>query len=360
MFARPFQKVRYWVLDNLALMSQPDVTQDDDGANERPRIYFVVHNRNHQNIFLDISRALEKKGIRSAFATIGGHRHEPQASAALKSSSSPYMDVSELLRRVRHSDIVVVGNDWGPKRLRKILSALQARGVQVVGIVEGARFGLPNLYRRVDELLCWGPSGLTIGARNPKVVGSPVIEKAVRVKRAAPAGTRVLVNYKFSGTQSDKGFAWGAAAIAAAKLIDPDYILSTHPSSSDVPSDVRVSHEPFGKLLSQSSVVITRSSTVIYEALAAGVSVIYAPLPDEDRAEFADPAGAFTIAANADELLERAKQYAASPAFNDDLARAFFDRHVSFDASRSAVERIADALTNSLIRVGNARVGASR
>lgn len=348
MLGRNFQKIKFRVLDALASMSSPTVIRSNGAGTPQPRIFFVVHNRNHQTIFSDVIQALQAKGIQTAFATIGGHRHEPQAAAALTSAGQTYVDISAVLRTATPSDIVCVGNDWGPKRLRKILSALKARGVKVVGIVEGARFKLPNLYRRVDELLCWGPSGLTIGAQCPKVVGSPTIEKAGRRGRTTSTGIRVLVNYKFSGTQRDVGFKWGAAAIAAARLIDPDYILSTHPSSRDVPPEVRVSHESFTRLLSQSTVVITRSSTVIYEALVAGVSVIYAPLPDEDRAEFGDPAGAFETAETADELLEAARRYAASPVFKEGPARTFLDRHVSIDPTRSAVERIADALTNGL------------
>lgn len=349
MLSRNIDTIRFRIADYLAGSVSSQARLRTRPTPDTRRIFFVVHNKNHVTIFRDIVKELSARGIECRYLTIGGHRHQPQAVAALEAGGFPRMDLSEVLRSATQGDILCVGNDWGPSRLRRAIKVLKKNGVKILGVVEGARFLLPNQYKRVDKLLCWGPSGHDIGANSVQVVGSPVIERAFRTRHADRPGPKVLVNYKFSGTVKDEGFAWGYAAIAAAREIDPDFTFSTHPSNKSVPQAVRISPEPFTRLLADATVVITRSSTVIYEALASGACVIYAPLADEPRAEFADPAGAFEIAANATELLEKARLHKANPRLDTAAAQAFLDRHVSFDPGRSAIVRIADALTNSLV-----------
>ena len=322
-------------------------------ADGRRRIFFVVHNKNHMSIFSGFVGLLEARGVSVHFASIGGHRNQGQALGAIAAANRQALDIGDMARMATPDDLICLGNDWGPRRLVRLLERLKARGVPTVAVVEGARFAFPRHYKHVDELLCWGPSGHDIGARRTRIVGSPVIEKAARLPRTSHDRPRVLVNYKFSGTAQDNGFAWGAAAIAAAREIDPDFVLSTHPSSRDVPADVTVSHAPFHDLLQEATLVITKASTVIHEALAAGVAVLYFPAPDEARAEFGDPRGAFETGESASDLLAAARRYAAHPVFPAAAAQAFLDRHVSIDPAASANARIAAALIKTLAARGD-------
>lgn len=322
-------------------------------ATGKPRVFFVVHNRNHMSIFTGFAGLLRQRGLETLFCTIGGHRHEGQAHEAVRAYGEAPFDIAHMMKHATAADIIVVGNDWGPRRLAGMLDRLRQRGVPQVAVVEGARFNQPRHYKRVDELLCWGPSGLEIGARKARIVGSPVIEKAAGLPRATAGSPRVLVNYKFSGTDEDSDFSWGAAAIAAAREIDPAFILSTHPSSRAVPPDVRVSHEPFHQLLSRSTIVITKASTVIYESLAAGVAVLYFPAPGEVQAEFADARGAFEVAQTPESLLQAARRYAAAPDFPGEAAAAFLARHVAVEPGHPANARIAEAILERVQVTGN-------
>jgi hypothetical protein len=310
----------------------------------RRRCFFVVHNKNHLTIYSQFAPALAAAGLELHYTTIGSHRHVQKAVDALNASKVAFGDINHIRRHATRADVVIVGMDFGPKRLVRFLKAMRRRGVPTLGVVDGARFLQPKCYKNVDELLCWGPSGLSVGARRTTIVGSPMIERAAQVKTSKSGLPRALVNYKFSGTLQDSGFVWGAAAIAAAQAIDPNYVLSTHPNSRGVPDSVRVSHAPFDQLLKEASVVITSASTVIYEALAAGVAVIYFPMPDEDPVEFGTPMGAFTTAQSASELLEHARAFAADPRYPDEGANAFLAAHVSVDGARPAKERIAERI----------------
>jgi len=303
-----------------------------------PRLYFVAHSLNHVQIFEEAAGLLRRRGLTVSFATV---KDVPGVQRAIDALGYPRMDIGDLARCATSHDVVCFGNDWGPKRVRRALERLRRNRVLRVGVIEGAQFSHPDRYSRVDAVLYWGPSGSELLGRPGRVVGSPIIESAWRLDRHPPEHPQVLINYKSS---DGPAFEWGRAAIAAAKAIDPTYVFSAHPKSIGIPQDVRVSHEPFRKLLSTASLLITRSSTVIYEALAAGVSVLYFPVPGEKRVEFGDPRGAFQTAESAADLLRLAQAYAADPGFNRSAASAFLDRHVSIDALQPSAERLADAL----------------
>jgi hypothetical protein len=307
-----------------------------------PQIIFVTHNLNHVQIFEEAAELLRGRGVAISFATI---KDIPGVQRAIDALGYPTMDIGDLPHFAVARDVVCFGNDWGPKRMRRAMARLKRKRVTLVGVIEGARFSRPNRYARVDTVLYWGPSGSKLLRRPGRIVGSPIIERASRLHRHPPDRPHVVINYK---SPDDAAFDWGRAAIVAAEAIDPAYVLSAHPASKGIPPDVRVSHEPFQKLLSRASLLITRSSTVIYEALAAGVSVLYFPLPDEERVEFGEPRGAFQIADNAADLLRLAQAYAADPRFDRSAASSFLDWHVSIDPRRPAAERMAEALADHL------------
>jgi hypothetical protein len=305
-----------------------------------PRLYFVAHNLNHVQVFEEAAGLLRGRGLAISFATV---KDVPGVQRAIDALGYPRMEIGDLARCATSRDVVCFGNDWGPRLVRRALARLKRKRVPVVGVIEGARFSLPSRYSRVDAVLYWGPSGSKLLQRPGRIVGSPIIERASRLQRRVPEHPHVLINYKDA-----PAFEWGRAAIAAAEAIDPAYVFSAHPASKGIPQDVRVSHEPFQKLLSAASLLITRSSTVIYEALAAGVSVLYFPLPDDKRVEFGDPRGAFQTAENAADLLRLARAHAADPRFDHSTASAFLDWHVSIDPLRPAAERLAEALADYL------------
>ncbi|MBF8253710.1 MAG: hypothetical protein HW373_405 [Deltaproteobacteria bacterium] len=92
------------------------------------------------------------------------------------------------------------------------------------------------------------------------------------------------------------------------------------------------------------SALISRPSTTIYQALAAGVPVVHFPAEEEDLAEFADPFGAFETAGDAHELPELLRQAIAGRDTVRERGRLFLERHVSIDPARTATQRIVDAL----------------
>jgi len=295
-----------------------------------------------------MARLAEAEGYRVMFVVVEGNPDFEAAQKALGELTFPFITSTELARVATARDVVVVGNDWGPKHFIRKLERFRRHGVPVIGIVEGARFAYPRHWERVDDLLVWGQSGVETLPGRKHVVGSPAIEKALKPERAQPAKPHVVVNYKFMKGAIEEGPRWATDCAAAAARIDTDYVISAHPFNVAELSGLKVSHAPFSKLLDEATLLITRSSTVIYEALAARVSVIYYPLADERRAEFGEPMGAFRTANSAAELVEQVRAHGSDPSFNERAARAFLERHVSFDPERSAPQRMAAFITAKL------------
>jgi len=313
-------------------------------AQASPRVFFVAHNRNHVRIFADAAAHLRTQGCDVVFACIDGHADREAAVKAATALSFEVIEASKLPHAAHAGDVVCVGNDWGPKAFLRTLDRLKRQGVIVFGMVEGARFAYPNHYRRVQHLMCWGPSALETLPGDKIVVGSPAIEAAVRPYFEPPERASILINYKFTRGSAELGPVWARAAAQAAEQAGAPYVISAHPLNVGELAGLNVSHEPFVSLLNEATLLVTRSSTAIYEALAARVSVIYAPIPDERRAEFGEPFGAFETAATEAELNALVAAHCGAPRFNDDAAKVFLARHIDMDPAKPSPQRIADAI----------------
>lgn len=313
-----------------------------------PRLFLVTHNRNHISIFTDMARLLEAQGHPLTFVVVEGNPDREAATKALTERGLAFITSDDLARTVTVRDVVCVGNDWGPKHFKRKLESFRRRGIPVIGIVEGARFAYPRHWDRVDDLLGWGPSALDMLPGRKHIVGSPAIERSLKPGRVQPSRPHVIVNYKFMKGAKEQGPVWANECAAAAAPVDANYVISAHPFNVGELGGLNVSHAPFAKLLDEATLLITRSSTVIYEALAARVSVIYYPLADERRAEFGEPLGAFRTANNAAELAEFVRAHGTDPNFNESGARVFLERHVSFDPAKSASQRMADFISAKL------------
>lgn len=315
---------------------------------EQPRLFLVTHNRNHVSIFTDMARLLMADGHAVTFVVVEGNPDFEAAQKALGERGLAFITSEQLAPIVTARDVVTVGNDWGPKHFISKIERFRRNGVPIIGIVEGARFAYPRHWERVDDMLVWGQSGVETLPGRKTIVGSPAIERALKPERVPPSRPHVIANYKFMKGAKDEGPIWAADCAAASAPIDPDYVISAHPFNVAELGGLNVSHAPFSKLLDEATLLITRSSTVIYEALAARVSVIYYPLADERRAEFGEPMGAFRTANSAAELAAHVQAHAADPTFDETAARAFLERHVSFDANTSASQRMADFVAAKL------------
>jgi hypothetical protein len=308
----------------------------------RGRIYFAAHNKNHVEIFDRSYELITSAGVSARWVAVDGFA--PSASEVLKRRGLEYLTLEQMRANAQFGDMLIVGNDWLPAELCDTIDRFKQSGIRTVAVIEGCRFTLPNKYTRVDELLGWGPSARTLPRKSIHVVGSPTLENTLSHAPYRPEGKLTLVNYRFKsiGTERNSGSEWLGHIIEACAAAGSNIVISAHPASGLVDPRYKVSADPVDGLLGRSSLLVSRCSTIIYQALVLGIPSILLPTEDEEFGEFAEPMDAFPIAKDATELAALVGAHYRGESKYD--PSAFLARHVSIDPVRSAATRIADVL----------------
>jgi hypothetical protein len=97
------------------------------------------------------------------------------------------------------------------------------------------------------------------------------------------------------------------------------------------------------------SILVSRFSTVLFEAMARGCSVIYYNPHGEQVPTFHHPEGAFDIANDPQELARHlATAMGRKRAEAKDRAAQFFERQVSIVPGQSVAKRTADVIDRYL------------
>jgi len=305
------------------------------------KIFWIAHNKNHFEIFEQSRELLITNGATVSCAAIEGF--PPPAAEQFRHKGIATLARDDVRRTVVPGDAIVVGNDWLPASLCDLITDLTATGVRTVAFVEGCRFTLPNKYTRVSELLGWGPSASRLPPKRVHIVGSPVLESALRLSRHA-AKDYTLVNYRFKPIASERGTgrAWLEAVTDACTRAGSPIVISAHPASGLVDTRYKVSAEPIEQLLPRAALLISRCSTLIYQALLAGVPAILFPTREEELGELADPKGAYAIVTSADDLIKVVSDHLEGKHHHD--TSDFLACHVNIDPRRPASLRMAEAL----------------
>ncbi|MEJ6477456.1 MAG: hypothetical protein QNL92_02100 [Octadecabacter sp.] len=166
----------------------------------------------------------------------------------------------------------------------------------------------------------------------------------MRRKKPSGAGQLALINYKFTWAdkESDLDHAWLRAALNACEENGFEPVMSCHPAERHDVSGITWADRTIEELLAESALVVTRSSTVIYQALASGVQPFLYPIAKEELYELSDPMACFPICQTSDDLCEAVSRWRIAsmppPSMN------FLDRHVSVIPDKPAFQRVAEAL----------------
>jgi hypothetical protein len=361
---------------------------------------FFVHNRNHVRLFTPVAERLRTLGWTVTFVDLEAWHFHEGAVPELRRLGFSSISIEELAKSPPSRGVFVLGNDWAPAAFTKFLNQPGRNSIKLVGIVDGCRFALPDRYTRVDYVLGWGPSSRSCFKRTVIVTGSPIIEAASARQVYYSDPPLVAVNYKFTYGHTDRGARyWGASVMRACEKAELPFAFSAHPSnrvagpvamnyidravswgasvilaceraglparsltsaamnarkragSSFVfgprPSN-REAHrlpiENIDMLLDRASVLVTRPSTVAYEAMARGTPVVLFPMPGEPLAEFAQPMGAFEATYDVGALSDLISSALLSRDGYKAQCRRFLDSHVEIGTPGTAIARTASAL----------------
>lgn len=207
---------------------------------------------------------------------------------------------------------LVVMNDWGVST-RSLVDLAGQRATPTYGWVEGvqdfADADVPHRrapYRQVDHVLCLGSydHGQLDGTVRT-IVGSTRLRELWDRPPTVAADRTVVANCNFTyRVLEEHRRAWLRSVRRAVRAGGRPLTVSQHPADRAVLRPWERSRSAVDVLLGRSSRLVTRFSTLGYEALVRGVPVAYHNPHGERVPTFARPAGAFDVTTSTDQLAE--------------------------------------------------------
>jgi hypothetical protein len=241
--------------------------------NRRPTLFFP-ENDTHVVMFQNVWRhipeyeigILETKDIEAAGAT-------------LSAIGKPYRVWTKGLIRELLPGLVVFGDDWGFKAM-EVIDECRELGIATICIQEGCLdWGPPeNRMEFSDYPMIQGIEMLKYLKHDSFfLTGNPRFDGIHPV--SLPNSPRVMINVNFTyGFYEEHRSKWVKSCVEACKMNGLDFFISQHPRDSGkfpslpvLPSNPKIVHDH----LAQSSILITRFSTLVYEAMLMGRKVIY-------------------------------------------------------------------------------------
>lgn len=249
-------------------------------------------------------------------------------------------------------------NDWG-EYYAKYTQHIKGRGPVSFGKVEGVQDWLDhdtgrirNAYLASDVILCQGQNDVRAleGRRDRlEIVGSSRLEAIWNEPLPADAAPRVVGNVNFTyGVQTEHRDLWVETLREACRRAKTPLDLSLHPSETAQYPGL-ASTDPIRHLMVTDSVLVSRFSTVLFEGMARGCSVIYYNPHGEQVPTFHTPDGAFDLTGDPDELADFiAASASRTRAQAKERAARFFTEQVSMIPGRSPAVRTAEAIERNL------------
>jgi hypothetical protein len=254
-------------------------------------------------------------------------------------------------------DALIVQNDW-----RDDVQALAAKyreatpGFTLISKVEGiqdfadADTGRARrAYRNSDRVLCLGPHDqMALGLESDALVGSTRLEAiALRQSTLVPLGDALVVNLNFTYGVFDRAAeGWLRAVTRAAERAGHTAVVSAHPAQPRLRREVAITSRPATFELGQGRRLVSRFSTLFFEALAWGWPPIYFNPHNEAAGAFLRGEANIEQATSEDELVGALTR---TPAVLSRHSRmAALAPYVSIDSERSAAERLATAILEGM------------
>ena len=245
---------------------------------------------------------------------------------------------------------IVTLNDWGP--LRHLVTAANEAGVATFAKVEGVQdfddiesSWERNPYRTASHVLAQGDNDVAaLDPTSTDVVGSSRLERIWTAPPVVP-GRHALVNVNFTfRVLTDQRDEWLASVRGGLRLARVAGVASTHPAERRKASGLPVAKKPFRHEITKAGILVSRFSTVPFEAMARGVPFIYHNPHGERFPAFADPDPAFRVCSTAVELADAVRE---ALTWRGDYRRRcapFFARQVSIIEGRTSAARAADVI----------------
>ncbi len=288
---------------------------------------FVPSNDTHVNWMLPIYNKLD-----SAIFLVHPIEKENARYYLYKNRVKYYTFKPGIFNEIR-PEVLIFGNDWGPLE-KQIITEAKKYNIKTVCIQEGPLFFEEismNRMKNCDFALIQGPIMKKYLNRNNIIItGNPKYDFIK--EEPLPDKPVVMINSNFTyGVYEDVRDSWVNDAVLACVDCKIDYFISKHPRDRGNFPDYNVIDSDAFKIkdqLKMCSILITRFSTLIYEALYMGREVIYYNPHGEPFKIFnEDDSGAIFKAKNRKELIEAINNIISGEKPNKEIILKFLNNH---------------------------------
>lgn len=255
-----------------------------------------------------------------------------------------------------HFDAFVAMNDWGEPsraiyhlaRVRGVPSFAKVEGVQDFTDVDTGRIRLP--YMAADHVLVQGANDIAaLDRKHLHTVGNANMETAWNEGPATgERNGEVVINSNFTyGVLTDKRDAFLSDAVEAIVAIGLEPVISQHPADRALPGEFVQyrTDRSMSEMLPACEAVVTRFSTVPFEAIAYGTPFVYFNPHREQVPTFTTPDPAFDHVHSVDELRDALAFAVANRASYRSVAEPYFRAQIDMTETPSAM-RAAKAIVS--------------
>jgi hypothetical protein len=313
--------------------------------------------RYHTEELIPLADSLSEMGMRPSFLV------HPRDAADLidemGGGSYPLYEWPDRLHSLPTFDAVVVMNDWGYTKDLVQLAAERDRpsfakveGVQDFCDDDTGRWR--HAYHRAAHVLCQGDNDVeALRPATTHVVGSTRLERIyLAAEREFGATRQVVANSNFTyGVLTDVRSSWLQSVADAAAGARADILISQHHADRALAKQYPIARAPMKELLATTAdVLVSRFSTVPFEAMARGVPFIYHNPHGERVPTFADPDEAFDVTTSTESLTEALQSALEQRGSYRSRSSSFFERQVDIDPDRPSESRTAAVIADVIRR----------
>lgn len=347
---RPLIDIEPWIVERESRRTDigptPQVVQATEEAIDGA-VVLVIEAIYHVAEFGPLHDELKRRGQKCCFMM------SPKTMPAALSALGEFVDTvwSFDIALIRHAAAVVVLNDWGP--VRALVEAADQAGVATFAKVEGVQdFEDVDTGRRRDPyrtaaiILGQGENDAkALPDKRVEIVGSSRLER-IWLGEPAVGGEHALVNLNFTyHVLTDRRSEWMDSVVRGLRKSRTPGVVSCHPAERSRPTALPLAEAPFRHEITRAGLLISRFSTVPFEAMAHGVPFVYHNPHDESVPTFKNPAGAFAVTATSEELAAAVGEWMPlRGASYREVAAPFFLAHIDVDPSATSAERTADVV----------------
>jgi hypothetical protein len=323
----------------------PRVAGDIGGAFDGA-VILVPEARDHVDELGPIADQLRVRGVDVRFMV--SPRTVPATLAELgryTESVLPYVPAEVVRARA-----LVMLDDWGP--LKEAARIANEAGVPTFAKVDGVQdfddaesSCRREPYRTASYILAQGDNDVAaLADERCFIVGSSRLERLWASAPVTP-GEHALVNVNFDAhVAGEHRERWVASVRAALRRVGVPGLVSRHPAEGGRVAGLPEAVKPFRHEITKAGLLVSRFSTVPFEAMARGVPFVYHNPHGERLVTFAEPSGAFRVCSSEDDLVEAVAEAISWRASYRHRCASFFSRQIDIDPGRSAAERAADVI----------------